>query len=180
MKRLSRRDRMALIVGLGALLLYAALEFIIFPLHEQNARLVKSIRSKEKALAEMQAMQGQYRKLATRGEDLRQQLTGRPANFTLFSFLEQKAAASQVKQNIAYMKPSQTLEEGALKQLLVEMKLQAISLQQLVSFLEQIESPENIVAVRRITIQENTQTAATLDVVMQVVSVERAAATLDS
>ena len=171
--RLSRRDRVALLVGAICLMLFGLVNFILLPLLDGNKKLARSIAAREKAVVEMQNMRDQYQKLASQGEGLRKQLAERPASFSLYSFLEQKAATTEVKQNIAYMKPSQTLEDGTLRQLLVEMKLQAVSLKQLVNFLEQIESPENIVALRRISIQENSQSASTLDVVMQVVSIDQ-------
>ncbi|GBE11851.1 hypothetical protein BMS3Abin13_00127 [bacterium BMS3Abin13] len=56
------------------------------------------------------------------------------------------------------------------------MKLQAVSLQQLVDFLRLVESPENVVAIKRIAIQQNTKEESTLDVIMQVVSLKLATA----
>ncbi|HDK43754.1 MAG TPA: hypothetical protein ENG91_04290 [Desulfobacteraceae bacterium] len=60
--------------------------------------------------------------------------------------------------------------------MLVEMKLQAVSLQQLVDFLRLVESPEKVVAIKRIAIQQNTKEESTLDVIMQVVSLKLATA----
>ena len=71
------------------------------------------------------------------------------------------------------MKPSETADEGPFKEVLVEMKLQAISLKQLVDFLNFVESPKNVVALKRISIQENKKEEATLDVILQVVSLDR-------
>ena len=80
------------------------------------------------------------------------------------------AAEAEVKDNIAYMKPSDAAGEGVLQQIMVEMKLKAINLKQLVAFLERVESPENIVELKRISIQENKKQEGTLDVIMQVIS----------
>ena len=68
------------------------------------------------------------------------------------------------------MKPSDASGEGELQQVMVEMKLKAITLRQLVAFLERIESPVNIVELKRISIQKNKKEEDTLDVIMQVVS----------
>ena len=104
---------------------------------------------------------------------LEQQLSRRRADFSLFSFLEKKAAEADVKENIAYMKPSDAVAEGVLQQIMVEMKLKAVSLPRLVSFLERIESPDELVELKRISIQENKKQAGTLDVIMQVISLVR-------
>ncbi len=51
------------------------------------------------------------------------------------------------------MKPSDPAGEGGLQQVMVEMKLKTVPLDRLVDFLERIESPVNIVALKRISIQ---------------------------
>jgi general secretion pathway protein M len=72
------------------------------------------------------------------------------------------------------MKPSESLESDQFKQSQVEMKLQAVNLKKLVMFLEQAESPEHLVGIDKITIQDNTKEEGTLDVTLQMVSVDQA------
>ena len=55
------------------------------------------------------------------------------------------------------------------------MKLQAISLRQLVEFLEKVESPEHLVGIDKITIQENGKEQGTLDATLQLVSIDKVA-----
>ncbi len=172
---LSRRDRIALAVGAVALLLFVLLQFVFFPLLERRQRLEKGIATREQALVEMRQMQERFRKLHRQNSSLSRQLARRDRNFSLFSFLEQQASATGIKQNIAYMKPSSVQGDGAVRQTTVEMKFKAISLKQLVSFLEQIEAPAKLVAVRRISIQENKKETATLDVILQVISIDQVA-----
>lgn len=172
--RINRRDRFALGIGGVALVLYLLIQFVIFPLYDGNKRLRKSIVTRENNLLVMHDMREQYHRLATRSDDLDEQLGARPGNFSLFSFLEQKAARTEVKKNIAYMKPSDSVDSGSFRQLLVEMKLQAVGLKELIAFVEQIESPENLVALKRLTVQQNSRQKNTLDVIMQVISIDRA------
>jgi general secretion pathway protein M len=173
MMKITPRDRLVLTVGSVVLLLFLILQFGIFPLMDNRDRLKRGIAAREKALVEMSELQVQYRQLSGKANVLLDQLVGRQDGFSLFSFLEQMAAKSEVKKNITYMKPSETPNEGPFKEVLVEMKLQAVTLKQLVDFLNLAESPENVVALKRISIQENTQEKATLDVIVQVVSLDR-------
>ena len=71
------------------------------------------------------------------------------------------------------MKPSEVADDGPFKEILIEMKLQGVTLKQLVQFLKRVESPENTVALKRISIQENKKEEQTLDVVLQVISLAR-------
>ncbi|HFQ89713.1 MAG TPA: hypothetical protein ENK27_06510 [Desulfobulbus sp.] len=170
---LSRRDRAALAAGVAALLLFVLLQFVLFPLLDRRQRLEHGIQVREQALVEMRQMQERFRKLHRQNSSLSRQLARRDRNFSLFSFLEKMASATGIKQNIAYMKPSSVQGDDAVRQTTVEMKFKAISLKQLVSFLERIEAPEKLVAVRRIAIQENKKEKATLDVILQVISIDR-------
>ncbi len=171
--KVTRRDRMVLIAGSIFVLLFIVLQFGFFPLKDKRERLRRGIEAREKAVEEMKELQVEYRQLHSKANSLLDQLVGRQNDFSLFSFLEQMAAKSDVKKNITYMKPSETADEGPFKEVLVEMKLQAITLKQLVDFLQLVESPENVVALKRISVQENKKEEATLDVIVQVVTLDR-------
>lgn len=173
MVKLSSRDRLFLLVGGIFIVIFIVMQFIVFPLIDNRDRLKKGIAARENALTEMKELQARYQDLHNKADSLVEQLGRRSGSFSLFSFLEQNAAKTDIKKNIAYMKPSEISDDGPFKEVYVEMKLQAITLPQLVSFLKLVESPENIVALKRISIQENKQQEATLDVILQVVSLDR-------
>ncbi len=170
---LSRRDKVALIIGGSLLLVFVVVQFVLLPLVDKRKRLRKAIASRELAVTEMRDMQVQYGLLHEQSDGLEEQLTRRNVNFSLFSFLEKMATETKIKDHIAYLKPSTVTGEGVLRQVLVEMKLQTIGLKQLVSFLQRIESPENVVTIKRISIQENKKAKGTLDVIMQVISIDQ-------
>jgi general secretion pathway protein M len=173
MAKISQRDRLFLLAGSVFVIIFIVMQFGIFPLLKNRERLQKGIAAREKALVEMKELQARYRDLHSKANSLVDQLDSRNAGFSLFSFLEQNATKTDVKKNIAYMKPSELSDDGPFKEIYVEMKLQAVTLKQLVDFLQLVESPENIVALKRISIQENKKEKATLDVILQVVSLDR-------
>ncbi|MBW2328427.1 MAG: type II secretion system protein M [Deltaproteobacteria bacterium] len=166
---LTPKDRRALFIGISTLALFLLVQFVVLPLLDKRKRLDRGISIRQKGLVEMQEMQSRYAELSRQSNTLEQRVSRRSGEFSLFSFLEKMAAEAEVKDNIAYMKPSDATGDGVLQQSMVEMKLKAINLKQLVSFLERIESPENIVELKRISIQENKKQEGTLDVIMQVI-----------
>ena len=170
---LSKRDTTALTIGAGLLLLFIVIQFVVFPLVDKRKRLRKTIASRRIAVQEMRDMQTQYGQLNRQSHGLEKQLAQRSPDFSLFSFLEKMATESKIKDHITYMKPSTVTGEGNLRQVMVEMKLQVIGLQQLVTFLKRIESPQNVVTIKRISIQENRKIKGTLDVIMQVISIDQ-------
>jgi general secretion pathway protein M len=175
--KLNQREKMAVGFGGGALLVFILLQFIVFPLIDGRAKLNKRLAAREKAVVEMRAMQERYQKLSQQSGSFSSQLAQREPGFSLFSFLEKKAADTEVKEHIAYMKPSETTEHDQFKQSQVEMKLQSVGLTKLVAFLVQAEAPQQLVGIDKITIQDNTKEAGTLDVTLQMVSVDQVGGT---
>ena len=176
--QLNKREKMVVTIGGLSLFLFIVLQFVVFPLADKRAKLVKDLALRGKEVVEMRNMQKRYQELSKQSGSLTALLAKRDAGFSLFSFLEKNAADSQVKEHIVYMKPSEARKNELFKQSLVEMKLQAISLKQLVEFLEKTESIENLVGVDNITIQENTREAAMLDVTLKLVSIDQASGTI--
>jgi len=174
MKQLNQREKIAVGIGGGALLVFIVLQFMVFPLIDGRAKLSKRLHAREKAVVEMRVLQERYQKISQKSGSLSSLLSEREPDFSLFSFLEKSAADSEVKEQIAYMKPSESMESDQFKLSQVEMKLQAVSLKKLVQFLEQVESPAQLVGIDKITIQDNTKETGTLDVTVQMVSVDQA------
>jgi general secretion pathway protein M len=99
-------------------------------------------------------------------------LDGREENFTLFSFLDRLAGESGVKDSITYMKPStEESEQGNRRLSLVEVKLEAVSLESLVSYIYMIETSRSMVFVKRLSISRQEKDIGGVDAVMQVVTV---------
>jgi hypothetical protein len=96
----------------------------------------------------------------------------RGAGFTLFTFLDQQANKAKVKKQIMYMKPSM-LDGDELNEAMVEMKLQQITLVALVEFVRLVESEENVVFIRRFSIQESGDAQGYFDVILQIVTFEK-------
>jgi general secretion pathway protein M len=176
MKQLTQREKLAVAIAGLALLLFLVLQFMVVPLAGKRAKLTRGLAERKKAVTEMRVMQERYRQLNQQSGSMAALLEKREAGFSLFSFLEKNAADSQLKEHIAFMKPSESLGSEPFKQSMVEMKMQAVSLKQLVDFLEKTESPEELVGIVKITIQHNTKEEATLDVTMQIAGVDQTAA----
>ncbi len=170
--QLNERDRKAVIICGITVICFVAVQFIILPLFDKKKRLERTLVTKQQYLVQMQEMQARLLQLSSLGSGLAIKLEKRNKNFSLFSFLEEKAGVNGIKNKIAYMKPSDSVDSDSYKQILVEMKLQAINLKQLVSFLKDIEAPENLVGLQRISIQENKKSVGRLDVIMQVISID--------
>ncbi len=169
--KLEPRERLVIFGGIAILICFFFLQFVITPYHTASKNLDRSLANKRADIVELKLLQQEYRTLQEQAGGIRKQLETRPPNFSLFSFLDGQASEAAVKDFISYMKPSSAeIGDGDLLESLVEMKLQEIGLKQLVDFLQRIESPENVVSIKRISVQENGKQENSLDVIMQIVT----------
>jgi general secretion pathway protein M len=177
MIRLNERERLAVAAAGAALVVFVALQFLVFPLLDNRARLHKRLAAREKAVVEMRLLRERHQQLSQQSDAMASLLAQREEGFSLFAFLEKNADESEVKEHIAYMKPSESRgNNDQFKQSVVEMKLQAVSLGKLLAFLEKTESPEHLVGIDKLTIQENAKESGALDATLVMVSIDQAAA----
>lgn len=168
--QLAKREKY--LISLAAIVLAVALviQFAIMPFLEKKERYENNVTTKQNDLQQMVALREEYLLLKQDSAMLSQRLARRPQNFTLFSFLEKAAGEAGVKDNIKSMKPSASTGRGPFQESLVEMKLERITLGQMVGYLKLIESPENLVTIKRVSIQSNKKETQFLDVILQVLT----------
>ncbi|HID69095.1 MAG TPA: hypothetical protein EYP35_01230 [Desulfobacterales bacterium] len=169
-KNLDKREQ----IMVGGLIIFLLIMFIIYfifsPLLNSRQRLQKSIVKKQIELQEVQRLGKEYQALQLQSGDIQERLKKRPASFTLFSFIEKQATAAGIKEKINYIKPSTVASDGPLRESRVDMKLQQISLENLVNFLKGVESFTQVVSVSRISIQEHGKEEGYLNAVIQIVT----------
>ncbi len=171
---LKPREKRAIGAAVGVVCLFLVFRLVIFPFWDARHRMQRSLTSNKAMLQEMQQLQQNYRAFVNRSSAVKNRLNSRRKGFTLFSFLEDAAGRSQVKNKIAYMKPSvQPLKASALKQSLIEMKLEPITMEELVNFLYHVETKDPLITVRRLSLFKSGDTREYLQAVMQVETIEQ-------
>ena len=168
--QLAKREKYLIALMVAFVAVAVLIQLIVVPFLEGRDRMQSGVVGKEKNLQEIVRLRQEYQALKQDSETLSQKLSRRPGSFTLFSFLEKAAGKAGVKNNIKYMKPSASTGKGPFKESLVEMKLERITLKQMVDYLKLIESPDDIVSVKRISIQSNKKETQYLDVILQVLT----------
>ncbi len=153
--KLTRQERYYVSACVALIALFIIFQFILSPFFEAKGNVKRSIQAKEKTLKELVSLGSEYGALKEDSVDIKKRLALRSKNFTLFSFLEKQAGRSGIKPGIKYMKPSASIDKGNYKESSVEMKLENITLKQLVEYLYLIESPENLVRIKRISVKQS-------------------------
>ncbi len=166
------REKRVLFGGVLFVVCFAIIQFAIVPFWEARTDLERSIQRKHQELVDIKLLQQEFRELKKREGGIRAKIGKRQPEFTLFTFLDKQATQAKVKKQIKYMKPSTQEGDDNLDEAMVEMKLQQTTIKELVALIQLVESEENVVSIRRISIQESGKEEGFLDAIMQVVTFE--------
>ncbi len=165
MIRINLRERRILLAGGGIVAILLAYLLVISPYMAAMGLLDRRIRSKTGELEEVLALQEEYFRLRESMRILEDTIRSSPG-FSLLSFLENLAAKNQIKAKIAYMKPLPTPASERYKETSVEMKLETLTLKELVDFLYQVEQSAQPIRIKRLNIAKK-RANAHLDVTLQ-------------
>ncbi len=173
LKKLSRREKY-IVYGAGCLLgLLIMVQFVITPFFENRSQMQRSLQTKKAELEEMRRLQAEYKGMQGKLQQSEISLGKREKGFTLFSFMDQLAGQAGIKDRISYMKPSNTVQKNSnYKISRVEMKLDAITLEQLTTYLYGIETSANMVMVKKLSLSKKEKDESHISVVLQVETVE--------
>jgi len=171
---LNKREKLSVIAAAAALFIFVLLQFLVFPLLEKNDRLSSKLISRQHELEQIRLLQAEYRQTSQKAEQAQRFIKRRPRGFTLFSFLETLAGKTNVKNNIAYMRPTSTADKDSPYRLsLVEMKLADITTSQLMAYLHGIEASNNMIFVKRLSISKEERKPDLITTVFQVETLEK-------
>jgi len=169
--KLAKREKYVVVIASCIIGLFLFINFIVLPFFKAKDRTSKGIATKEaeyKEIAELVSVYQEYKKDADRIERM---LTKRGKGFTLGTYLDDAAGKTGVKDLIKHMQPSKSssAEAGAIfEEYSIEMKLEGINTDQLVSYLYRIENPEDLIFIKRISITDNKKQEGYLDAIIQV------------
>lgn len=141
-------------IGCTAVLALLLAQFLLFPLLEAKKTVSRAIKSNEKILGEMALLSAEYRGLKQYDEGIQRALARRSRDFTLFSHLERVAGEAGVKANIKYITASKGSASGPYEELPVEIKLEKITLKQLTDFFYILESPQDLIRIKKLVVSK--------------------------
>jgi general secretion pathway protein M len=173
LKKMNKRERYAIMLAAGVIGIFLIATFIVEPFLSKTDQLEKSLHDKAVMLEQMRQLQSEYGTLTQKAEVSKALFSRRQKGFKLFSFLDQLAGEAGIKDHISYMKPSTKVQKNSRYKISrVEMKLDAITLKQLTTYLYGVETSKNMVDIKRISISKKDKKQGLLTAVLQVETVE--------
>jgi len=162
-----------LVAGAAIFVLIALiLEIAVFPFAQAKKNLDKAINISQKKLAEINELSAEFASLEAKTATIKRAVSMHGADFTLFSYLEKKATQAKVRGRIKYMNSSKGALSSSFEESLVDMKLDKITIKQLTDFLYYAESPEDLVRIKKITINKMKENPEYLSAQLQISSLQ--------
>lgn len=169
---LAKRERY-LVIGvacfLGIILLF---ELLISPFFENRAKMQRGVERNEAYLREVMDLSAEYEAKKRVSQDMAQALNRRKKGFSLYTYLDQAAKKTGINKHVKSMLPS-TKSEGLFKESTVDMDLEAVTGAQLKVFLYEIESPEDLISIKRMNVKQNGKQDGYLDVSFLALTLEK-------
>jgi len=172
-KNLNKRERLGVMVAAGVVAAFLIAVLVVEPWIASAANTRNSLKTKADMVADMQRWQSEYNALTQETSVSKSRFQRRQRGFALFSFLDRLAGTSGIKDRISYMKPSKIVQKNSpYKISRVEMKVEAITLEQLANYLYSVETSKNMVEIKKISISKKDKKQGLLTAIMQVETVE--------
>jgi general secretion pathway protein M len=149
--RLSPREQRLVALFAALLVLSAAYLFVVEPVIAGRARVRQRVETLQRDLATMQQLALRIKRLQA---DLgAASAAGAAADFSLFAFVDKAAAAAVSRESIASMNPStRALRDGYVESA-VELRVNGVTLPEIVSLLERMEESTQPVYIKRLEIK---------------------------
>ena len=166
----SQRER--LIVSAGGAMVAAALIFllIIDPLMATIDKLDRQARRKAKDSQELALVAQEYVIKQARIAKLEQRMPSPPAQFSLLAFIEEATTATQIRDRIVGMQPQAPIVIQGYQETAVDLRLDGVSLPQLLALLVAIEQAPYDVRVHHLQMKPKYDNPVNLDATLKIVT----------
>ena len=168
MIRLTRREKLlaiALAILVGGWGLFA---LAVKPALERTRTLRRVISEKQDELGKLRATSNEYIFLRDNLDNVRAKVASQEKEFELLPFLESMIRENGLAKKVATMK-QQVLQLGpSHSETIVEVRLENLTLKQLVDFLRKVESSEVLARIKSLYIKKNLTNTDLLDSVVEI------------
>jgi len=168
MIRLTRREKLsavALAILVGGLVLFT---FAVKPAIERTKTLRRVISEKQDELQKLRSRSNEYIFLRDSLDNLRTKAASQEEGFELLPFLESLIREHGLAKKVATMK-QQILQLGpSHSETIVEVRLENLTLRQLVDFIRKVESSKVLARIKSLYIKKNLTNTDLLDSVVEI------------
>jgi general secretion pathway protein M len=169
-QRFSQRER--IIVAAGVTAVTAALVFllVIDPLMATIDKLDRQARRKAKDSQELALVVQEYMVKQARIAKLEQRMPSPPAQFSLLAFMEEATTTAQIRDRIVGLQPQTPIVVQGYQETAVDLRLDGVSLPQILALLVAIEQAPYDVQVHHLQMKPKYDNPVNLDATLRIVT----------
>ena len=169
-QQFSSRER--IIVAAGGAMVAVALVFllIIDPVMATIDKLDRQAKRKAKESQELTLVAQEYVVKQVRIAKLEERMPSPPAQFSLLAFMEEATTAAQIRDRIAGMQPQAPVVVQGYQETAVDLRLDGVSLPQLLALLAAIERAPYDVQVHHLQLKPKYDNPVKLDATLKIVT----------
>lgn len=169
-QQFSPRER--IIVAAGGALAAAALVFLLIvdPLMATIDKLDRQARRKAKDSQELALVAQDYLLKQARMAKLEARMPSSPAQFSLLAFMEEATTTAQIRDRIVGMQPQAPIVVQGYQETAVDLRLDGVTLPQLLALLATIEQAPYEVQVRHLQMKPKYDNPINLDATLKIVT----------
>ncbi len=166
----SQRER--IVVAAGGALVAAALAFvmIIDPLMASIDKLDRQAKRKAKDSQELALVAQEYVVKQARIAKLEQRMPSPPAQFSLLAFMEEATTTAQIRDRIVGLQPQASIVVQGYQETAVDLRLDGVSLPQILALLVAIEQAPYDVQVHHLQLKPKYDNPVNLDATLRIVT----------
>lgn len=167
---LTRREKQIMVAGVFFLGLAIVFQIFVRPAIGRVKTLKRVLIEKRQLLDDLRTKSQEYNSISSELEEIRQEIGKQQVDRQILSFIERIQKDCGLMQNVVYMKPTTMAISNIYEETTIEIKLQGITLNQLIQFLSKIESSELLVGIKLLDIRRGVRNINLLDTVIKIAS----------
>jgi len=168
--KLGARQKKTVIAGAVVVALIIFVQFAFMPFLEGKKKMKRSLALNEATLKEVYKLESEYSSIKQDVSAIEAALSRRTPDFSFFSFIEKKAGETGVRGNMKSLQPGRPVPAGSFEEVSADIKLEKVTLKQVVDFLAGTESAEQAVVLKKLSISRSSDNREYLSAQIQLVT----------
>jgi len=171
---LSQREQRVLL-GAGILFVLMLLYLGVDSILDRYQKLEDKIVTKRGEVEKIARLRTQYMEAHRQLEEIKAKLDQMERGFSVLSFIEDLANKENIRENIGSVKPKKIPLNDTYDENIVELKIDNVSLSELVDFIYKVENSGQLLKVKRLRIKTRYDNRDLLNVTLQVTTYKKKA-----
>ena len=151
---LTTREKGVLIAGLIILGSLLGNQFVAKPMRERLSTLNRVVGSKEKILGQLRQMSAELSTLRSEVTRLRRRIEAQPDKGRMLSLLERIQEKVGLSGHVVHMRPTAAALGKIYEETTIEVKLDAVTLEQLLGFLGHLDALELAIGIKSLEVRK--------------------------